>query len=130
MLRRAPGPDSDLLAHEAPPPREPPPGVSEAPRLPRTLSVLGRRRQGRVSSEDEPRTASSCATVDQRPARQPGAAQDAGSSPQPLPEAPGKASRWGVPPPPRGTWPSSWRRLPQPARRGPPDPERPARGEQ
>ncbi|KAM8925890.1 phospholipid-transporting ATPase IK isoform 2-T2 [Lycaon pictus] len=130
MLRRAPGPDSDLLAHEAHPPREPPPGVSEAPRLPRTLSVLGRRRQGRVSSEDEPRTASSCATVDQRPARQPGAAQDAGSSPQPLPEAPGKASRWGVPPPPRGTWPSSWRRLLQPARRGPPDPERSARGEQ
>ncbi|XP_077716793.1 phospholipid-transporting ATPase IK [Canis aureus] len=130
MLRRAPGPDSVLLAHEAPPPREPPPGVSEAPRLPRTLSVLGRRRQGRLSSEDEPRTASSCATVDQRPARQPGAAQDAGSSPQPPPEAPGKASRWGVPPPPRGTWPSSWRRLPQPARRGPPDPERPARGEQ
>ncbi|XP_041617116.1 phospholipid-transporting ATPase IK [Vulpes lagopus] len=127
ILRRAPGPDSDLLAREAHPPREPPPGVTEAPRLPRTLSLPGRR--GGVSSEDEARTASSCAAVDQRPARQPGAAQDAGSSPQPLPEAPGKASRRGVPPP-RGTWASSWRRLLQPARRGPPDPERPARGEQ
>ncbi|CAK7292790.1 Phospholipid-transporting ATPase IK [Vulpes lagopus] len=122
ILRRAPGPDSDLLAREAHPPREPPPGVTEAPRLPRTLSLPGRR--GGVSSEDEARTASSCAAVDQRPARQPGAAQDAGSSPQPLPEAPGKASRRGVPPP-RGTWASSWRRLLQPARRGPARPRAP-----